>query len=97
MRQTKGMRQPIASKVARKRPASRRATRRDPPAPVVDMSPAQYIVRSTAPRRSSPRPDRPDELLVHAHRDQHPVEVAAQFLASRLIRSRATRAWSRSA
>jgi nucleoside-diphosphate-sugar epimerase len=28
----------------------------------------------------------PEELLVHAHRDKHPVEIAAQFLASRLVR-----------
>jgi nucleoside-diphosphate-sugar epimerase len=27
----------------------------------------------------------PEELLVHAHRDNHPVEIAAQFAASRLI------------
>ena len=27
----------------------------------------------------------PAELLVHAHRDHHPVEIAAQFLASRLV------------
>jgi nucleoside-diphosphate-sugar epimerase len=27
----------------------------------------------------------PDELLVHAHRDNHPVEVAASFVASRVI------------
>ena len=28
----------------------------------------------------------PDELLVHAHRDKHPLEIAAQFAASRFIR-----------
>ena len=86
MRQTKGIRQPIASKVARKRPESRRATRRDPPAPVVDMSPAQYIVkvdRTTGEALSDPID--PSDLLVHAHRDRHPAEIAAQFLASRLI------------
>jgi nucleoside-diphosphate-sugar epimerase len=33
-----------------------------------------------------PDPIDPAELLVHAHRDDHPVEIAAQFLASRLIR-----------
>src|SRR4029453_8179205 len=27
----------------------------------------------------------PSDLLVHAHRDRHPVEITAQFLASRLI------------
>jgi len=32
-----------------------------------------------------PGPIEPDELLVHAHRDQHPVEVIAQFLGSRLL------------
>ena len=30
-------------------------------------------------------PIEPADLLVHAHRDRHPVEIAAQFLASRLI------------
>ncbi|MGE5125441.1 MAG: SDR family oxidoreductase [Betaproteobacteria bacterium] len=33
-----------------------------------------------------PDPVLPAELLVHAHRDHHPVEIAAQFLASRLLR-----------
>jgi nucleoside-diphosphate-sugar epimerase len=28
---------------------------------------------------------RPDELLVHAHRDHHALDIAAQFLASRLV------------
>ncbi len=42
--------------------------------------------RSTAQRASrSPKPIEPSDLLVHAHRDRHPVEITAQFLASRLI------------
>jgi nucleoside-diphosphate-sugar epimerase len=32
-----------------------------------------------------PGPIDPEELLVHAHRDNHPVEIAAQFAASRFI------------
>jgi nucleoside-diphosphate-sugar epimerase len=50
------------------------------------MSPGQYIVkvdRATGEPLSDPI--EPRELLVHAHRDHHPVEIAAQFLASRLI------------
>jgi nucleoside-diphosphate-sugar epimerase len=50
------------------------------------MSPSQYIVkvdRATGEPLSDPI--EPAELLVHAHRDRHPAEIAAQFLASRLI------------
>jgi nucleoside-diphosphate-sugar epimerase len=50
------------------------------------MSPSQYIVkvdRTTGEVLSDPID--PQELLVHAHRDRHPVEIAAQFAASRLI------------
>jgi len=56
------------------------------PAASVDMSPGQYIVK--VDRNSGEPlgdPIEPSELLVHAHRDRHPVEIAAQFLASRLI------------
>src|SRR5206468_3061255 len=35
--------------------------------------------------REVPGPIDPDELLVHAHRDQHPAQVIAQFLGSRLV------------
>ena len=51
------------------------------------MSPSQYIVkvdRATGSRSADPID--PSELLVHAHRDHHPVEIAAQFLASRFVR-----------
>ncbi|HEX6740045.1 MAG TPA: SDR family oxidoreductase [Vicinamibacteria bacterium] len=57
-----------------------------PPPPVVDDDPARYILR--VDRRTGdeiPGPIDPDELLVHAHRDNHPVEVAASFVASRVI------------
>jgi nucleoside-diphosphate-sugar epimerase len=50
------------------------------------MSPGQYIVkvdRATGEPLSDPI--EPHELLVHAHRDRHPIEISAQFLASRLI------------
>ncbi len=55
-------------------------------APAVDMSPSRYIVkvdRATGEPLSDPI--EPGDLLVHAHRDRHPVEIAAQFLASRFI------------
>ncbi len=49
-------------------------------------SPSRYIAKvSVTTGKELPGPIDPDELLVHAHRDKHPVEVAAQFLASRLI------------
>jgi nucleoside-diphosphate-sugar epimerase len=52
----------------------------------VDMSPGQYIVKvDRASGEPLSEPIEPAELLVHAHRDHHPVEIAAQFLASRLI------------
>jgi hypothetical protein len=57
-----------------------------PPDPAHDISPSRYIARVN--RRTGqelPGPIEPDELLVHAHRDQHPVEVIAQFLGSRLL------------
>jgi nucleoside-diphosphate-sugar epimerase len=57
-----------------------------PPPPAVDDDPARYILR--VDRRTSdeiPGPIDPDELLVHAHRDNHPVEVAASFMASRVL------------
>jgi nucleoside-diphosphate-sugar epimerase len=52
-----------------------------------DPSPSRYIARidkRTGVER--PGPIEPDELLVHSHRDLHPIEVGAQFVASRLIR-----------
>ena len=53
----------------------------------MDSSPSRYIARfSVSTGKEIPGPIDPDELLVHAHRDKHPVEVTAQVLASRLIR-----------
>jgi nucleoside-diphosphate-sugar epimerase len=52
----------------------------------LDSAPSRYIAkvdRATGDELSDPID--PAELLVHAHRDDHPVEIAAQFLASRLI------------
>jgi nucleoside-diphosphate-sugar epimerase len=50
------------------------------------MSPGQYIVKvDRATGEPLSEPIEPAELLVHAHRDRHPVEIAAQFLASRLM------------
>ncbi len=54
--------------------------------PVVDMSPSRYIVKiDRATGEPLGDPIDPADLLVHAHRDHHPVEIAAQFLASRFI------------
>ena len=55
--------------------------------PVVpDTSPSRYIVKvDRATGAELPDEIEPGELLVHAHRDHHPVEIAAQYLASRLI------------
>ncbi len=51
-----------------------------------DPSPSRYIARVDKRTGAElPGPIDPDELLVHAHRDLHPVEVGAQFVASRLI------------
>jgi len=52
----------------------------------VDLSPSSYIVKVDR-ETGAELPDEiePGELLVHAHRDHHPAEIAAQFLASRLI------------
>ncbi len=56
------------------------------PAPDVDMSPSQYIVKvDRATGEVLPDPIDPAELLVHAHRDRHPVEIAAQYFASRVV------------
>jgi nucleoside-diphosphate-sugar epimerase len=62
------------------------ASRGEASAPAVDMSPSQYIVKvDRATGEVLPDPIDPAELLVHAHRDRHPVEIAAQYFASRLV------------
>ena len=51
-----------------------------------EYSPSRYISKISV--RSGQELDReidPSELLVHAHRDKHPLEVAAQYLASRAL------------
>ena len=54
----------------------------------LDLSPNRYIEKvNRATGREIPGPIDPDDLLVHAHRDQHPAEVAAQVIASRFIRT----------
>jgi nucleoside-diphosphate-sugar epimerase len=51
-----------------------------------ESSPSRYIAKvSLTTRKEILRPIDPDELLVHAHRDKNPVDVTAQFVASRLI------------
>src|SRR5688572_25439610 len=64
--------------------APRRRSRRIPRA--ADDSPSRYIARIDKRTGAEiPGPIDPGELLVHAHRDLHPVEVAIQFMASRLV------------
>jgi hypothetical protein len=61
--------------VARRRPSRSRTAR-----------PSRYIARvSRKTGKEIPGPIDPDELLVHAWRDKHFLEVTAQFLASRAI------------
>ncbi len=51
-----------------------------------ESSPSQYIAKvSLITGREILRPLDPEDLLVHAHRDRNPVEVLAQFVASRVI------------
>ncbi len=54
--------------------------------PLVDTSPTRYIARiDRTTGKERPEPIDPHELLVHAHRDNHPLEIATQFLASRVV------------
>jgi nucleoside-diphosphate-sugar epimerase len=54
--------------------------------PTPDSSPSRYIARvDRRTGREIEGPIDPAELLVHAHRDLHPAEVAAQFVAARLV------------
>ncbi|HVQ30127.1 MAG TPA: hypothetical protein VMV21_11135, partial [Vicinamibacteria bacterium] len=49
-----------------------------------DSAPGHYIVKvNRETGREIPGAIDPDDLLVHAHRDKHPLEIAAQFAASR--------------
>ena len=51
-----------------------------------DSNPAQFVMRiDRHTGEEIPGPIDPDELLIHAYRDRHPLEVTAQFLASRAI------------
>lgn len=53
-----------------------------------DLSPNRYIEKvNRATGREIPGPIDPNDLLVHAHRDQNPIEVAAQVIASGFIRT----------
>ena len=69
------------------RARARGAAARGEAAPAaLDSSPERYIARiSRATGEEIPGPIDPDELLVHAHRDKHPMEVAAQVVASRVL------------
>ena len=51
-----------------------------------ESSPSRYIAKvSLSTGKEILRPIDPDELLVSAHRDKNPIEVTAQFFASRAI------------
>jgi nucleoside-diphosphate-sugar epimerase len=52
----------------------------------LDTSPSRYIARvDRVTGAERPGPIHPDELLVHAHRDKHPVDITVQILASRIV------------
>jgi nucleoside-diphosphate-sugar epimerase len=52
----------------------------------VDTSPSRYVARlDRTTGRELPGPIAPGELLVHAHRDGHPLDLAVQLMASRLV------------
>ena len=52
----------------------------------LDMSPSRYVARvDRATGREVPGPIVPSELLIHAHRDRHPVQLAVQYVASRVV------------
>jgi nucleoside-diphosphate-sugar epimerase len=56
------------------------------PAAAPDSAPSRYVTRiDCATGEERPGPIHPDELLVHAHRDKNPLEIAVQFLASRVV------------
>lgn len=51
-----------------------------------EFSPSRYIAKVSLRSGQELEPEiDPSELLVHAHRDKHPLEVAAQYLASRAL------------
>lgn len=52
----------------------------------VDLSPGRYIARVDAVTGDEVEgPVDPEELLVHAHRDRHPVEIGLQYAANRMV------------
>ena len=68
------------------RPRRRSRAKSGAGAVTLDLSPTRYIARvERETGREIEGPIEPHELLVHAHRDNHPVEIATQFLASRFI------------
>jgi nucleoside-diphosphate-sugar epimerase len=70
--------------MAAKRTLRARGGRAEPEPP--DTSPDRYIAKvSRETGEEIPGPIDPDELLVHAHRDKHLFEIAAQFATSRFI------------
>ena len=61
-----------------------------------NSNPAQFVMRvDRHTGEEIPGPIDPDELLIHAYRDRHPLEVMAQFLASRAIQLTGSEWWAR--
>jgi nucleoside-diphosphate-sugar epimerase len=53
---------------------------------LLDASPSRYIARVRLDSGAEiPGEIQPEELLVHAHRDRHPFEVAAQFVGNQVV------------
>src|SRR5262245_49864663 len=78
--------QETAAEPQPRRRRTRRAEKRPPEPETLPSTPERYIARiGYASDQEVPGPIDPAELLVHAHRDKHPVEVLAAFLASRLL------------
>src|SRR5262245_30604500 len=78
--------EPEAAPAPARRRRARRSEKKAPEPADLPSSPERYIARiGYANDQEIPGPIDPAELLVHAHRDNHPIEVLAQFLASRLL------------
>ena len=79
-------RKPEAPRAKRPRPRRREAEALTWVDSLPLHAPSRYIAKiAVRTGREVERPLSPEELLVHAHRDKHPVEIVAQFAASRVL------------